>query len=280
MTGSDTCRHGLLTYERNGESLHRHDGSRCETTPSHAPEGLAYERRAERVVERETTGEKAAVATATLAPPPAPTEPTPPPTPTPPTAPPEPPLEVFDQEIVEPVDTTPARRRRRPWLVVLATLAGVVILAAGVGIGIGARNHAVDQQKRRTAAAEKQVSSLRDQVSSKQATIDDEQRQIATSRDQQDQLQRRNAQLQAEAARNQPSGPNATSFSDGLYQAGVGIQPGQYRTDGTDSCYWAKLSTGDTNSIIDSNLGAGPQTVTIDSPYFESENCGTWTKVA
>ena len=59
----------------------------------------------------------------------------------------------------------------------------------------------------------------------------------------------------------------------------VAIQPGQYQTEGSDSCYWAKLSTGDTNRVIDNNVGAGPQTVTIDSPYFESEGCGTWTKV-
>ena len=72
---------------------------------------------------------------------------------------------------------------------------------------------------------------------------------------------------------------NSASLNDGLYQVGVAIQPGQYRTDGSDACYWAKLSTGDTNRVIVNHIGAGPQTVTIDSPYFESEGCGTWTKV-
>ena len=69
------------------------------------------------------------------------------------------------------------------------------------------------------------------------------------------------------------------SFNDGLYQVRVAIQSGQYHTDGSDSCYWAKLSSGDTNRVIVNNLGAGPQTVTVDSPYFESEGCGSWTKV-
>lgn len=72
---------------------------------------------------------------------------------------------------------------------------------------------------------------------------------------------------------------NANSFSDGLYSVGTDIQSGTYHTDGGDSCYWAKLNSNDTSDIADNNLGAGPQTVTINSPYFESKDCGTWTKV-
>jgi hypothetical protein len=106
---------------------------------------------------------------------------------------------------------------------------------------------------------------------------DEQQRQIDQNREQQRRL--RDALARQSRPPQTPAGPNATSFNDGLYQVGVAIQPGQYETDGSDSCYWAKLSTGDTNRVIVNHLGAGPQTVTIDSPYFESEGCGTWTKV-
>ena len=127
-------------------------------------------------------------------------------------------------------------------------------------------------------AAEKQVSSLHHEVAQKQSAIDDQQRQIARDREEQAAL-RATIARQARAQQPPPSNASAaTTFGDGLYQVRVAIEPGQYQTDGSDSCYWAKLSTGDTNRVIDNHLGAGPQTVTIDSPYFESEGCGTWIK--
>jgi len=171
----------------------------------------------------------------------------------------------------------PPRRRRRPGRVVGAVVAAGALILIGFGAGVVARNSAVNEQQRRAASAELQNSSLRQQVASKQSTLDEQQRQIDQDREQQ-------ARLRAALARKPrppqtPAGPNTASFSDGLYQVGVAIQPGQYQTDGSDSCYWAKLSTGDTNRVIVNHFGAGPQTVTIDSPYFESEGCGTWTKV-
>ena len=51
-----------------------------------------------------------------------------------------------------------------------------------------------------------------------------------------------------------PAGLHATSFDDGLYQVGVAIQPGQYHTGGSVSCYWAKLASGDTNRVIVNNI--------------------------
>ena len=42
----------------------------------------------------------------------------------------------------------------------------------------------------------------------------------------------------------------------------------------------AKLRTADPSNSIDNRLQAGPQTVTIDSPYFSTDGCGTWSRVA
>jgi len=188
----------------------------------------------------------------------------------------EPQRELLAYELQERV-APPPPRRRRPWRVVGAVVAAGVLILIGFGAGLLARNSAVNEQQRRAASAELQNSSLRQQVASKQSALDQQQRQIDQDREQQ-------ARLRAALARKPrppqtPAGPNTASFSDGLYQVGVAIQPGQYQTDGSDSCYWAKLSTGDTNRVIVNHFGAGPQTVTIDSPYFESEGCGTWTKV-
>lgn len=68
----------------------------------------------------------------------------------------------------------------------------------------------------------------------------------------------------------------ANSFGDGVFQVGADIQPGRYHTDGREGCYWAMLGA-DGRDIIDNNISDGPQTIIIDSPFFESRRCGTWT---
>jgi hypothetical protein len=173
--------------------------------------------------------------------------------------------------------TTPPRRTR-PWVPAGAIVAAALLVSAGAVAGVLVRNRAVDDQRRRAAVAEQQTSSLRRDAARKQRAIDAGQRQIARDREELARLRERIAHL-ARPQEPPPAAAAASSFADGLYQVGVAIQPGQYRTNGADSCYWAKLSTGDTNRVIVNKLGAGAQSVTIDSPYFESEGCGTWTKV-
>jgi hypothetical protein len=173
----------------------------------------------------------------------------------------------------------PQPRHHRSWIVAGAIVAAALLVAIGVAIGALARNRVVNDQRRRAVAAEKHVSSLQHDLAQKQSAIDEQQRQIARDREEEAGL-RETIARQARAQQPPPSNASAvTTFGDGLYQVRVAIRPGQYQTDGSDSCYWAKLSTGDTNRVIDNHLGAGAQTVTIDSPYFESEGCGTWIKV-
>jgi hypothetical protein len=261
MTKRAICRHGLRAFERDGRWIHAHDGSTCQA--------------------------------ARPAPPPVPPEPEPaPPEPEPapppvvaPAAPTRVPL-AYERALttdtaMAPADAgRPAPRRSPVWPVVSALVAGLLLLGAGAAAGVIARNGAVDDRENRAVAAERRVASLQEQLKTKDATIDDQQSQITRDEQQLADLRTRERRLeQQREAQQGPAGPNATSFGDGLYQANVAIQPGQYHTDGSSACYWAKLSTGDTDSIIENHLTSGPQTVTIDSPYFESENCGTWSKV-
>lgn len=186
-------------------------------------------------------------------------------------------LLAYELEAREARGTAPPRRSRS-WKLVGAILAGALLVVVGVVIGALARNHVVDDQRRRVAGAEQQVLSLRQELAQRQNAIAEQQRQIARDREQLAHLRETLAQQRPRPPES-PAGAQATSFDDGLYQVGVAIQPGQYHTGGSDSCYWAKLASGDTNRVIVNNIGAGPQTLTIDSPYFESEGCGTWTKV-
>ncbi|MDQ3991063.1 MAG: hypothetical protein M3245_01965, partial [Actinomycetota bacterium] len=68
----------------------------------------------------------------------------------------------------------------------------------------------------------------------------------------------------------------SSSFDDGRYQVGTDITAGMYRAPGGEGCYWAKLGTSDGDDIQSNHFGPGPQTLVIDSPWFETSGCGTW----
>lgn len=78
--------------------------------------------------------------------------------------------------------------------------------------------------------------------------------------------------------------PQAAMSSDGVYVIGQDIQPGTYHTDGQGSngqCYYALLSSTNTNDIIDNNITSGPATITVDSGVAAVEISGgcSWEQV-
>ena len=114
------------------------------------------------------------------------------------------------------------------------------------------------QQTAAAAVAEKQ------RLDARSAQLDQQQQALTA---QKAQLDQRQAQL------------DASSFGPGLYQVGKDIQPGTYHTTGAANCYWAKLRSSTTSDIIDNSNNDGPQTVVVNSAYFQTENCATWTKI-
>lgn len=70
-----------------------------------------------------------------------------------------------------------------------------------------------------------------------------------------------------------------TTFVDGIFRIGLGgIQPGTYRTAGSASCYWARVTVFGGSDILANGSGGGPAVVTIDPTDggFKSSGCGTW----
>lgn len=71
---------------------------------------------------------------------------------------------------------------------------------------------------------------------------------------------------------------------DGVYVVGADIQPGTYHTTGARStanggqCYYALLSSTNTNDIIDNNNVTGPATITIRKRVkaVNITNCNPW----
>ena len=80
---------------------------------------------------------------------------------------------------------------------------------------------------------------------------------------------------------NAPAVPT-TNPGPGVWRVGVDIQPGTYQSSGGEGCYWARLHSFQGNSQLESNVVFGPTTVNIlpTDVGFESNRCGTWTKVA
>ncbi len=76
---------------------------------------------------------------------------------------------------------------------------------------------------------------------------------------------------------------STTSFDEGAYIVGTDIEPGTYKNSGSSGCYYARLSgfTGDFENIIANGNSDAPTVVTIapTDAGFESQRCGTWTKL-
>jgi hypothetical protein len=74
-----------------------------------------------------------------------------------------------------------------------------------------------------------------------------------------------------------------TSFGAGAYIIGTDIEPGTYRNSGGPNCYYERLSgfNGGMNSIITNGNTSNPTIVTIapTDTGFQSDSCGTWTKL-
>lgn len=96
------------------------------------------------------------------------------------------------------------------------------------------------------------------------------------------------AELEAEVANREAAVTKAedaaakNEFGNGVHLVGVDIEPGTYRNDGGDLCYWARLrgTSGGFNDIIANGIPDGPTVVTIASSdvAFESSGCGTWKR--
>lgn len=79
------------------------------------------------------------------------------------------------------------------------------------------------------------------------------------------------------------SGPQSTSFGDGIWAVGITIAPGTYHAAGGAGCYWERerdFTAKGTTSIIAIDTPSGPATVTVAATdkAFKSQGCGTWSK--
>jgi predicted nucleotide-binding protein len=99
--------------------------------------------------------------------------------------------------------------------------------------------------------------------------------------------------VQPDLPLSEPQGPSATTANttspiggDGVYLVGLDIQPGTYRTAGPagrghGSCYYALLSSTNTQDIITNNNVNGPAVITIDPEVkaVHFSGCKPWHRL-
>lgn len=68
---------------------------------------------------------------------------------------------------------------------------------------------------------------------------------------------------------------------DGTFIVGEDIQAGTYETEGSNSCYWERLSgtSGTMDDVITNGVPTGPTTITISpsDTAFSTQGCSEWT---
>jgi len=66
---------------------------------------------------------------------------------------------------------------------------------------------------------------------------------------------------------------------NGVYEVGVDIPAGKYKTSGKVGCYYAVLNSSDTFDIANNNIVDGVATVTVkDGDYLELSRCAEWRR--
>ncbi|HVB45260.1 MAG TPA: hypothetical protein VNF47_21500 [Streptosporangiaceae bacterium] len=80
--------------------------------------------------------------------------------------------------------------------------------------------------------------------------------------------------------------PQAVMSQDGVYVVGLDIKHGIYHTtgaspSGSNNCYYALLSSTNTNDIIDNNNVTGPATITVGAGVkaVDTAGCNPWRKI-
>jgi hypothetical protein len=180
-----------------------------------------------------------------------------------------------------------------------AALVGALIVGVGIGVASAPDPSELDDLNAQVAALQDDLSSTQDELAStaderdaaqeeasrakEQARTADERAKTAAEKaiaSQQEDLDAREAQLDSRQADidQQVQTIKDNTITDGIWQVGVDFEPGLYRAPGGGLCYWARLNSADTGDIADNGLGKNP-TVQLDSGFFETQDCGEWTKI-
>lgn len=168
-------------------------------------------------------------------------------------------------------------RRHPVWAIALIGLGGLLV---GVAIGISDTSD--------LDAANEKVTKLETDLEASKAEVDEKASELDELQSAADRVAAKSERMDAKAkkisAREKEVEATETqaaknSIDDGIWKVGTDFETGTYRAEAGSDCYWALLGSADTSDIINNGGFSPNQTLTIDSPWFETSDCGTWEKI-
>lgn len=193
---------------------------------------------------------------------------------------------------------------RRTWVIsVAALLVGTAIGSAGGSDPTTTTEYQAvaaerDQAKDDVAAAQADLQAARGELEASQAKVESiagdlpareaavAEAEAAAAKAERDLAKQEAALKKAEksvAAREKKVGIVETTIAkntisgEGMYEAGVDIKPGTYKTSGAPGCYYAVLNSPDTFDIANNNNIDGPGVVSVSAgQYLMLSNCTDW----
>ena len=169
----------------------------------------------------------------------------------------------------------------RGWLRRYPIAAVLVALIVGGIVGVAGESSNVTELEDEVASLESDLTNAEGELSTAEGRLARVSGKSDRAAAKQAKLAQREEKLDRRAAQLNETEEVAerSEIEDGIWEVGTDIEPGTYRAEGGSGCYWALLGSADTADIVN-NGGFGPnQTVTIDSPWFETSDCGTWERI-
>ena len=178
---------------------------------------------------------------------------------------------------------------------VAVVVVGLVLLGAGLGIGVAIGRSPISGYQQQIAQAHRNLAAEQALLATEKATLATEQTQVQTA-----QTAATNAMstalaqvkaryksklasvqsLQRKLRHEQGIIQASTISADGVYVVGKDIPSGTYHTSGGSQCYYATLGSTDTSNILDNNNFNGPETVDVSGAYaFQISGGCTWVKI-
>lgn len=179
--------------------------------------------------------------------------------------------------------------------IVSLVIACVVGLLIGAGIGVASRDTEVTDLEDQVTSLETDLEDAEDaadaaeeEAADAEAALAPLEEKVAKLNEQKDDLAAQEEELAEQAQDLSAREADVTAaeqtlesntIPDGIWQLGRDYEAGTYRAEGGSGCYWALLGSADTSDIINNGGFSPNQTITIDSPYFETDGCGEWVKI-
>lgn len=152
---------------------------------------------------------------------------------------------------------------RRPWALAVAGLAVGAGLGGTIGVAAGSTDAEDSPEYRRLS---RELASARDEL----GELPERRSELA---DAEAELDERLAEVNAlekdverreRAVHRTESAIERATLRDGIYEIGIDVEAGTYRTEGAPDCYWARTD-GPDGQVIAEHEGDGPAAVTVRS---------------